>query len=593
VRTVTLGTGATVTTPWDPIRFELAPQAGNTSLVDIDTTRPGTQIRMTIDMRASYLDASTFNAYIKFVSQATITAAGSTPLTDLDGTVITSEGWYDFTQRTPGGDGARFIVDPATNKITAIALIITDNAFGDNDLLRNRIFDPGSPVNFNAAPIAADDTQTTNENTILNRSVPPAADSDGIASYTLVSDVGNDNGTLTFNPDGTYTFNPGTDFKDLNQGESRNVTFTYSATDNLGAVSDIKTVTFTVTGINEVQRPTPAILAPAFDCGAIGDGITAKGNAQLQLVASSGSAGLISLKGPDGTTLIAGSNYTIREIALLNKPGQSVYILNLADANLNQKGNQLFGTYNQGKATGNPASGLNGVYSILFDDLAVDTFELRTSPAAPTPSKPKESSNNSSSKSSGKSSNKQSQSSSQLLTSSSSSASQSSGDKSGSSGQVVDDGCRTTTSKGTNGNDNLLGSATKSDTLTGLDGSDLINGMGDRLTGSTFNPGLARKQIDTVTGGKGADWFQLGDIAGSFYAQHGTADYALIKDFSSDDHLLLHGRASDYQLTSSNGQLRLSILGTGGQPDDLVAIIQGTAIAGLTDLTNASQITFL
>jgi len=41
--------------------------------------------------------------------------------------------------------------------------------------------------------------------------------------------------------------------------------------------------------------------------------------------------------------------------------------------------------------------------------------------------------------------------------------------------------------------------------------------------------------------GKGADWFQLGDIAGSFYAQHGTADYVLIKDFSSDDHLLLHG----------------------------------------------------
>lgn len=66
-------------------------------------------------------------------------------LTDLDGRTITAPGWYDFTQRVPGGDGARFIT--VGGKITAIELILTDNAFGDNDPVVGRISDPGVPVN--------------------------------------------------------------------------------------------------------------------------------------------------------------------------------------------------------------------------------------------------------------------------------------------------------------------------------------------------------------------------------------------------------------------------------------------------------------
>ncbi|MDZ7665901.1 MAG: Ig-like domain-containing protein [Desulfotignum sp.] len=71
-------------------------------------------------------------------------------------------------------------------------------------------------------------------------------------SYQLVDDVGTGNGNLTFNADGTYSFDPGTDFDSLAEGESRDVIFTYTATDNEGGVSDAKTVTIIVTGTNDV-----------------------------------------------------------------------------------------------------------------------------------------------------------------------------------------------------------------------------------------------------------------------------------------------------------------------------------------------------
>ena len=118
----------------------------DTVLQDV-STRDGLQVRVLIDVRASGLTIKDVNAYIKYVDQGFIdasTTAGKV-LTDLDGKVITQAGWYDFTQRSAGGDGARFIAD-ADGNIQYIELIITDNAFGDNDITLNRVFDPGVPV---------------------------------------------------------------------------------------------------------------------------------------------------------------------------------------------------------------------------------------------------------------------------------------------------------------------------------------------------------------------------------------------------------------------------------------------------------------
>ncbi|WP_462325456.1 Ig-like domain-containing protein, partial [Desulfoplanes sp.] len=63
----------------------------------------------------------------------------------------------------------------------------------------------------------------------------------------------------TNNNDGSFTFDPGSDFQDLAEGETRDVTFTYTATDDSGSSNDTSepvTVTVTVTG-----NPTPDLSA--------------------------------------------------------------------------------------------------------------------------------------------------------------------------------------------------------------------------------------------------------------------------------------------------------------------------------------------
>ncbi|MDN6861011.1 retention module-containing protein, partial [Pseudomonas sp. CAN2814] len=104
----------------------------------------------------------------------------------------------------------------------------------------------------NDAPVALPGAATTEENTVLQGQVPTASDVDGtVVGYQLTTGVGNGNGTLTFNPNGSYSFNPGKDFDSLAQGETRDVTFTYQAKDNNGALSDPQTITITVTGTND------------------------------------------------------------------------------------------------------------------------------------------------------------------------------------------------------------------------------------------------------------------------------------------------------------------------------------------------------
>ncbi|WP_168187706.1 VCBS domain-containing protein, partial [Pseudomonas sp. HMSC75E02] len=111
----------------------------------------------------------------------------------------------------------------------------------------------------NDAPVAQAGSATTGENTVLNSQVPAASDVDGtIAGYQLTTDVGTGNGTLTFNSNGGYTFDPGQDFDGLPAGVSRDVTFTYQAQDDSGALSAPQTITITVTGSNDAAVITGA-----------------------------------------------------------------------------------------------------------------------------------------------------------------------------------------------------------------------------------------------------------------------------------------------------------------------------------------------
>ncbi|WP_413429504.1 VCBS domain-containing protein [Synechococcus sp. Cu2B8-bc1011] len=67
-------------------------------------------------------------------------------------------------------------------------------------------------------------------------------------------------GSIVNNNDGTFSFDPGSDFQDLAEGETRDVTFTYTATDDSGAgnaTSDPATATITVSGSNDAPVINP------------------------------------------------------------------------------------------------------------------------------------------------------------------------------------------------------------------------------------------------------------------------------------------------------------------------------------------------
>ncbi|MEC8483319.1 MAG: Ig-like domain-containing protein, partial [Pseudomonadota bacterium] len=183
---------------------------------------------------------------------------GNVPVaTDVDGTVesyqvVTSvlEGSLTFNTNgsysfNPGSDFDD--LDAGESRVATFTYTATDNYGAVSDPKTVTITVTGT----NDAPVSSDDTtQNTGENTVLSGSVPVATDVDGtIASYQMVTAVVE--GSLTFNPDGTYSFDPGSDFDDLAAGATRTVTFTYTATDNNGAVSNPQTVTITVTGTND------------------------------------------------------------------------------------------------------------------------------------------------------------------------------------------------------------------------------------------------------------------------------------------------------------------------------------------------------
>lgn len=81
------------------------------------------------------------------------------------------------------------------------------------------------------------------------------SDDDGASlTYTITSAPSE--GSVVNNGDGTFGFSPRSDFQDLAQGESRTVTFTYTATDAHGVVSEPSTVTIRVAGANDAPVAT-------------------------------------------------------------------------------------------------------------------------------------------------------------------------------------------------------------------------------------------------------------------------------------------------------------------------------------------------
>ncbi|BAZ88525.1 calcium-binding protein [Dolichospermum compactum] len=98
--------------------------------------------------------------------------------------------------------------------------------------------------------------------------------------------------------------------------------------------------------------------------------------------------------------------------------------------------------------------------------------------------------------------------------------------------------------KGLNGNDYIVGRE-GNDALYGGNGRDTLIGVNPYAC----NPGLG--EIDIFYGGKGRDTFVLGNSRQAYYQGKGLQDYALIKDFNTQDIIQLHGNRCSYELSET------------------------------------------
>ena len=206
------------------------------------------------DSSISTNEETAFKAKVPTASDidGSIDPNGYALVTDVDEGALTfsADGTYSFN---PGNDFDDLAPDATRN--VSFTYTATDNDAGVSTPATVTITVTGT----NDGPVASDATIGTNEVTILNGYVPAASDVDGTIDpngYALVTDV--TEGTLTFNNDGSYSFNPGNDFDDLAPDATRNVSFTYTATDNDTGVSTPATVTITVTGTNDAPVASDA-----------------------------------------------------------------------------------------------------------------------------------------------------------------------------------------------------------------------------------------------------------------------------------------------------------------------------------------------
>ena len=107
-----------------------------------------------------------------------INTADGQPLRQLDGTAITTAGYYDFTRRDGLGDGVEFIYETVSEKgkqvdyITGMRFFLRNNVFGDNDPSPGNIRDPGAPVTI-LRELGVITTLTLTENATQSSSAPP------------------------------------------------------------------------------------------------------------------------------------------------------------------------------------------------------------------------------------------------------------------------------------------------------------------------------------------------------------------------------------------------------------------------------------
>ena len=169
------------------------------------------QITGTISASASQIGPNSDGTY-----SATITAE------NIAGDIVTTTIAYTITNLAPD---ARDDAVTHTEDGTATGDVFADNGSG---------IDADTPPDSDPVSVSQVDASVANV---------------GVATTSATG------GQFTINANGTYTFDPGTDFQDLDVGESRDTSMTYQISDGQGGF-DTATITVTVTGANDAPVVT-------------------------------------------------------------------------------------------------------------------------------------------------------------------------------------------------------------------------------------------------------------------------------------------------------------------------------------------------
>ncbi|MBR9910946.1 MAG: DUF4347 domain-containing protein, partial [Gammaproteobacteria bacterium] len=256
--------------------------SGGTANGGVDTATPGLAATVTV---AAANDRPTANAVAVNADEDGTTVSGSFSVSDVDsgdshtfditsapaeGSVINNnDGTFTFDPGTDFQD----LADGETRDVT-FNYTATDNSGAANDTstaatVTVTVTGTNDQPVAGAVAINADEDGAT-----VDGSFVLASDADSSDSHTFDITSTPSEGSVVNNGDGTFTFDPGTDFQDLAEGETRNVTFNYTVVDDSGtgnATSTTAIVTVTVTGSND--RPTASAVAINAD----EDGATVNG----------------------------------------------------------------------------------------------------------------------------------------------------------------------------------------------------------------------------------------------------------------------------------------------------------------------------
>jgi VCBS repeat-containing protein len=223
------------------------------------------------DARTLHEDSRLFNAASllgndfdveAFLGRQTMSVTAVNGATNAVGTTITLASGAHLTMRADGTydydpTGAFGALATGENYQDTFTYTVGDGAGGTSTATATILV-----TGRNDAPVASSGLVTAQANEIAVTGVLAAddIDSDDDATSLAYQLVGAPSeGVITLTGSG-FTFAPGTAFQDLGGGETRDVSFTFRATDHHGAASNLGTVTIRVSGVNDSPTVTTAEL---------------------------------------------------------------------------------------------------------------------------------------------------------------------------------------------------------------------------------------------------------------------------------------------------------------------------------------------